>query len=311
MLNRNFLTKIGISFSVVILLLLFMRLDLHIFITTIKNIKFIELLFGILAIIVSIFLRSMRWNIINGSSIKLIGRYWQATSIGYLSNVIYPIRTDGLLRITAIKHFSSNLRISHTISSSIIDALFDVFIVGFAILITINLYGNNIFSIGISSLIFIGLTLVIFYGKYWNLLINNWNIKSYKLQRIRDWLLRYLNGINILQQFKYLISVIILSILAFILDYYYILQIIQAINLNLPYEDIILIIGLFIILGANLSSIGVYQLACILILSSLYGVNESDAIIFSIISQLLFVIIFTIQGVLVVTNCSFKLSQYK
>ena len=113
------------------------------------------------------------------------------------------------------------------------------------------------------------------------------------------------------RQTRHLLIVLIITFIVFSIDFFWMWQIMLAFGWKIPFEAG-LTVGIFLLLGISLPSapgfIGIYQVACVLALS-LYGIEESLAVAYSIIMQLISFAIMGIQGLMVTLYCGFNLSK--
>ncbi len=85
----------------------------------------------------------MRWHFIVGEPLRLYAAFWQAGSIGYLGNLIYPARAGEVLRMLVLRYFSP-LAMGHAMSSAVLDWMQDLLAFGFLLLLVMALHGEII-----------------------------------------------------------------------------------------------------------------------------------------------------------------------
>lgn len=305
----------GTVLSIVLLVIVLIRLDWQTFFTTLKTIRFFQVLLAVVAVMTMICLRSLRWNLITDLPLTQFKHFWQALNIGYLGNFIYPVRAGEVLRIGAIHHFTP-LTLGHAATSAVIDRVIDVITLGLFMLVVLWMHGQRVdpsIGTGAVSVFFLATLFLILLVVYVDTLYKkarNWTAQG-KWQFIKVWYLHALEGIQAFQQARNLLAILPLSILIFFVDFYGMWQIMQAFGWSLPF-DAALTTGVFLIVGVSLPStpgyIGIYQVACILALG-LYGVDESSAVAYSMILQLVSFTVIGLQGGVVTAYCGFNLSK--
>jgi uncharacterized protein (TIRG00374 family) len=305
----------GTLLSMVLLTVIFARLDWQDFLSSLKTINIQGLVLAMCIAVVNIVLRSLRWNLVADLPLAHFKHFWQAVNIGYLGNMIYPARAGEVLKMVAIHHFTS-LVPGRAVTSVVIDRMLDLMMAGVSTLIVLWLHSNRIDSkigtsvISIFLLTTLVLTLLIFSVNYLHLKARHWKIPA-RWQRAQEWYLHALEGVQVFRQPHNLLTILPLTIFIFLIDYYIIWQVMFAFNWSLPFEAA-LTVGVFIVIGISLPSvpayIGIYQIACVLALK-LYGIPESPAVAYSIVLQLLSFGIIGVQGTLVMIYCGFNLSR--
>ncbi|HEC83663.1 MAG: hypothetical protein DRR08_14340 [Candidatus Parabeggiatoa sp. nov. 2] len=316
MKSKHFFIIFGTLLSVVLLVIVLSRLNWQDFFTALSGIRLPQILLGGGIIMLIIALRSLRWTLVARMPLAKFKHFWQAANIGYLGNMIYPARAGEVLKIVAIHHFAP-LVLGRAISSAVIDRMLDMIIIGIFTLLVLWIHGHRIdHNIGMGIIgVFIFATLVLallmIFADYLHARVQRWVAQGKWQLRLQELLLHALEGVQAFRQTRNLVIVLLLTALVFMLDYFWMWQIMGAFGWDLPFEAG-LTVGVFILLSISLPSapgyIGIYQVACIWALG-LYGVDESLAVAYSIVLQLLTFAIMGIQGMLVTIYCGFNLSQ--
>jgi len=316
MTAKNFLILLGTLLSIVLLVIVFRDLDWYVFFTTLKTVQLPLLFLAATIIALNVVLRSLRWLLVSRLPLAKYKYFWQAANIGYLGNIIYPMRAGEVLRIVAIHHFAP-LEIGRAVTSSVIDRILDMIIVGIFSLLVFWFHGHRIDPnigrsvVGIFIIAAIVLTLLAIFADYLHGLIQRF-IAQEEWQRIlQNWLLHALEGIQAFRHTNNILIVLFLTIVIFLLDYFWMWQIMSAFGWDLSFEAG-LTVGVFLLLGSSLPSapgyIGIYQAACVLALG-LYGIDKTSAVAYSIVLQLLNFAVIGIQGMLVIVLYSFNFAQ--
>lgn len=317
--SKNFLILFGTLLSVVLLVIVFSRLDWSAFFSAIKSIRLSDVLLAGGFIMFIIALRSLRWTLVARMPLKNFKHFWQAVNIGYLGNMIYPARAGEVLKVVAIHHFVP-LVFGRAISSAVIDRLLDVIMVGLFTLLVLWIQGSQIdpnIGKGVIS-IFIVATVVLFmlfiFVDRLLVRVQRRNALGKWQRRLQEWSEQALEGVQGFRAFSQVYNVLVVLLLSasiFLLDFFWMWQLMGAFGWDLPFEAG-LTVGVFILVAISLPSapgyIGIYQVACVLALG-LYGIDESLAVAYSIVMQLLIFAIVGVQGLLVTVYCGFNLSR--
>ncbi len=317
--NKQLLIILGTLLSVILLIVVLSRLDWNTFFKAFQTISLPTILFAGLIIINNIALRSLRWNLVARMPLAQFKHFWQAANIGYLGNMIYPARAGEVLKIIAIHNFAS-LKLSRAITSAVLDRLFDIIMMGIFTLLMLWLHGHRIDpnlgrSVIVVFILVTGwLTVLIISANVLHNWVQSWHLPN-RWQWLPEWLLHALEGVQAIRQSSHLLLILFITGSVFMFDYLWIWQVMGAFEgafgKSLPFEAA-LTVGVFLLLGTSLPSapgfIGVYQVACVLALK-LYGIDESSAVAYSIVMQLLSFVIMGTQGALVTIYCGFNLSK--
>ncbi len=316
MTAKNFLILVGTLLSIVLLVIVFKDLDWHAFFTTLKTVQLPVLFLAAIIIALNVALRSLRWLLVTRLPLGKYKYFWQAASIGYLGNIIYPMRAGEVLRIVAIHHFVP-LELGRAVTSSVIDRILDMIIVGIFTILVFWIHGHRIDPnigrgiIGVFIIATVILILLTVFADYLYTLIKRYMGHEEWQCLLQTWLLHALEGIQAFRHTSNVLVVLLLTVIIFLLDYIWMWQIIVGFGWDLPFEAG-LTVGVFILLGVSLPSapgyIGIYQAACVLALG-LYGIDKTSAVAYSIVLQLINFAVIGIQGMIVITLYSFNLTK--
>ncbi|MCK5716540.1 MAG: flippase-like domain-containing protein [Thiomargarita sp.] len=311
-MKHKFFIIFGLGLSITLLAILLSRLDWHVFFTALKTIQIMPILLAASLIIMIIALRSLRWTLVARLPLTNFKYFWQAANIGYLGNMIYPARAGEVLRVVAIHHFTS-LVLGRAVSSAVIDRMLDMIVVGLCTLLLLWIHGSHIdpdLGKGVIAIFVLATSVLISLAIFADRLhayVQQWT----KWPKLQEWVLHGLEGVQVFRHIHNVIIVLLLTVFIYIIDYFWMWQVMMAFGWDLPFTAA-LTVGVFVLLAISLPSapgyIGVYQVACVLALS-LYGIDESLAVAYSIVMQLLMFSIIGVQGLLVTIFCGFNLSR--
>ncbi|RKZ82721.1 MAG: hypothetical protein DRR19_20215 [Candidatus Parabeggiatoa sp. nov. 1] len=316
--KKLFLIIIGTLLSVVLLVIVLSRLDWQAFFNALKTIRLSPVLLAGSMIVILIALRSLRWNLVANMPLTKFKYFWQAANIGYLGNMIYPLRAGEVLRIVAIHHFAP-LVLGRAVTSAVIDRMLDIMMMGTFTLLVLWIHSQRIDPtlgkgvVGLFIIATVVLTLLIIFADHLQARVQRWAAQGKWQQRLQEWLLHGLEGVQAFRQTRNLLTILPLTAAVFLLDYFWMWQIMAAFGWDLPFEAA-LTVGVFLLISISLPSapgyIGIYQVACVLALG-LYGIDETLAVAYSIVMQLLTFAIIGVQGMLVTIYCGFNLSRQR
>jgi len=294
----------GMLLSVGLLVMVFAKLDWQTFWLAIQRLDFKLLVFAWGLIVINIAIRALRWLIITGNPLRQFPSFWEAGNIGYLGNTIYPARAGEALRIIAIHHFV-NLPFGHALSSSLIDRLVDMLILGLLAVLVATIHGGQFLNptlidglpYGVAGgVLMIGI--VVHFAQPLAKFVESrrWE-KSWakKFQRV---LHQAVDGLKTLQRPGQLSLILLMTLGVYALDVFMRTQVMQAMGWDLPVDAALTVI-VFVIAGSLLPSapgyVGIYQVACIMALG-FYHIPASEAVAFSLVMQPSEFIVIVTQG---------------
>ena len=198
----------GSLLSLLLLVLVFSRLDWKAFQESFSKLHLSILGVSALLILLSVAVRGLRWYLITGLKFKQFKYVWQATNIGYLGNMIYPVRAGEVLRIITLQHLTG-LRFGNVLSSSVIDRILDVIMLGFSSLLVLWLHRGNLdamlvekmeYSIlGVSSLAISSLLLTVIYVESLHVWVEQGAFWK-RFPRLQEWLIHGLDGVRVFRR---------------------------------------------------------------------------------------------------------------
>lgn len=315
MRTKYWLMIIGLIISLILLIIVLSRLNWHTFFAALHTLKFQPLIIAAFFLLSTLVLRALRWNLAAGCPVNQYPAFWQALSIGYLGNTIYPARAGEILRTVAIHHFI-HFPLGRAITSVILDRLLDIFSLSVFMFSVLWLHSQQHLGeqfgyhfLTVIIILAISLFLIIIFIEP---LYQYAQRKPLPWQKLQTIFLHALDGIRAFKQVHNFFLIAGLSLMIFIVDYYMMWQVMHAFDWHLPFSAAITT-GVFIALGSALPSapgyVGIYQIACVFALQP-YGIDESSAIAYSIVLQLLTFSLIILQGSLVSLKCGFNLATH-
>lgn len=239
--------------------------------------------------------RAVRWRVIAGAPATSHSHFFRATSLGALSNLLFPGRVGEFIRIVTLARLSGST-LPGPLASALIDRLIDVFV-----LIASALALYLIMPIGVQlgswliSLVASGVVITVFLVAFTK---SSGSLEAIISKITRRWLERWplrpeIFLMELRAEFRRIFSgwiSIELGLLAAIIlcvDYAVVAALFFAFNLPIPLEAPLLL-WVFLAAGSALPSapgyIGVYQVAAVLALS-FYAVPASIAVALATVLQ--------------------------
>jgi glycosyltransferase 2 family protein len=280
---------------------------------SLKSIRFAPFAGICLCVALAIWLRSWRLKIISsgapGKRQPLVA-FWDATTVMYFGNAIYPGRIGEVMRAWALHQWAS-LPPGHAASAVVADRLSDTFVVGLFALLAIALFGLGQHRLHVAwpvlLLVFIPIACMVALVRYGEGIGHLLARYSHKFplglaDRIPRWYNQALVSSVSLRSPVTLFSVLLVSTSAVLLDYAAFWFGTKAMGWDLPFQAAV-IAGVFVAIGTLIpsapSSLGVYQLACVLALQR-FGIAESEAVAFSLAVQLASLATISLGGALTI-----------
>lgn len=313
---KQWLAVAGIALSVGLLIAILVKLEWVALWNTLQGIDLTILLLAWLMIAANIAIRAFRWLIITGRPLTEFAAFWEAGNIGYLGNLLYPARAGEALRIIAIHHFVK-LPFGHALSSSLLDRLLDIFILGLLAVLVVTIHGGHILNPMIVEMLpylvvggVLSLGMIVHFAD----LIANWIAaqpwKGAWMSKLKHLLHQAVDGLKTLKRPGQLSLILLITLGVYVIDAFLRWQIMNALGWHLPI-DAALTVMVFVVAGSLLPSapgyVGIYQVACVIALS-FYHVSTTDAVAYSLIMQFSEFLIIIFQGILSILLGGFKLS---
>ncbi|OAI07104.1 hypothetical protein A1332_09520 [Methylomonas methanica] len=241
-------------------------------------------------------LRAMRWRIIAGFTRSEQHKFSRATTLGVLSNLIFPGRAGEVVRVITLAKMTKTT-IASPLASAMIDRLIDVFVLmGCAALLYLLFPVSDVLEKWVTTLfltsviVTLGIVMYarssgfmdIFFTKLVKRLLRRWPIKlEVFLTELRTELRHLVTG-------WLSIELVLIAFLILFADYGAISVLLRAFNLSLPLEAPLLL-WVFFSAGSALPSapgyVGVYQVAAVWALS-LFTVSAPTAVAVATVLQI-------------------------
>ena len=223
-MNRSRWTILGgITISLASLIWIVSLLDWEEFFSALLKVQ----PWGVMAVggltIISISLRTLRWNLISGLPIHYYFQFWKSENLGHLGNLIFPAKAGEFVRIAAICRLC-RIPAGHAIVSVITDRLADGVMLGVFILLVIETHGSRalgnqalLFNFGVFGIATAAITLFIFKGKKWQIKVDQLSIHlpSFLRSRIPQWYAQGVMGVQSLLKLRRLLFIVFLDIAVF------------------------------------------------------------------------------------------------
>lgn len=289
---------IGLLISAVFLYLAFRNVDVNEMLDALEKANYWWLVPGVMMMFISLYIRAYRWQFFLLSIAKVpIKKLFSAMMIGYMANNVLPLRLGEIMRALAI---GNSTKISRTsafatiLVERIIDVISLLIILGFTVFFydfppNIKNAGMIIFIGSIGLVVFI----VLLMERTEKTLRFIWWLCSPLPRRIRKSInknmRKFLSGFEVFRQTHHYLTIIVQSILLWLLYAGIIYVTFFAFNLKIDNNSLViasLVILVMVSIGIMIPSspgfIGTYHYLCQQGLA-LFGVAETDALSFAIV----------------------------
>jgi uncharacterized protein (TIRG00374 family) len=274
------------------------------FINSIANIKVAWVLMMAATFALSMFLRSIRWQIITRLPWSYMAKVWEATCIGYLGTAIYPAKAGDVLKVMRLQKITGIGAIK-----AIISAIFDRVLDGLALCVLLGIllaaWGRQ-FNLTLGIWIIAGVFLLLF------LIITFYCAGGHRLKSFFSWIAakgaagKWLNrlyqqslaGVHLLELSKIIIPCLLIQVFITIFDVLACWLLFCAFGWKLsllPAVVMLVYLAAAFCLPSTPGYVGVYQVASIFALG-LFGINESEAVAYGTIFQAIAFILFAGVG---------------
>ncbi|KTD25428.1 Uncharacterised protein family (UPF0104) [Legionella lansingensis] len=277
----------------------------HDFINCIKHIEIKWVLLMAAALAISMFLRSIRWQIITRLPWSEVGRVWEASCIGYLGTAIYPAKAGDVLKIVRLQKLTG-ISSGEAVVSTVVDRILDGLALCVLLCILLLAWGKQLL-IG-SGIWWIAIGFILAF-----LIVAFYCLNGHRLERFFLWLAeknvlgRGLNqiyqqsmrGMNLLRSPQLIFPCLLLQTLITLFDVMACWFLFHAFGWKemslLPALVMLVYLAAAFSLPSTPGYIGVYQVASIFALS-LFGIGESEAVAYGTIFQTVAFILFVGVG---------------
>ena len=292
--------------------------DLNLLLFEIKKVSLIGILLASIILLLSCFLRALRWKILiesfgNISTMQV----FSATMVGYFGNGVLAFRLGELLKAYSIS-LNSKVHISHAFGTVILERFLDLFIVvilGLFIFPWIPIYYSNVkVIIYIFFMISIFVILLFFFKKkikFFQFELANRILQKTKNNKFTIYLKNVFEGLVSIKNINQFRNIILYSILLWVIYFICTLIILKScgIELSLINTIILFVLGsLSLGIPALPGSIGTYDAAVKYILIFMFGLKNQEALNYAIISHAVSYFPLTIVGFIffIIGNTSLK-----
>ena len=316
----QYLGLLGFFISIILLVIVFNQLNWQTFILSLKSIQPLWIVAGSLLFIIGVAIRSLRWNVIAGHPVSEYRYFWKSMNLGYFANMIYPARVGEIIRMISIHRYVGMTQ-GKAISSVIIDRIADISVIGVFIVILLLQHATG-FSWGAGFLLFLlaffllSVSLILFtlYGDKFQekifFLVRK--CPEWIASRVELWYSEAYDGVQTLRDKNCVFIIVMLSFTVFLFDSLALYSLMLGFGWMLPFTSAFYL-AIFLSAGSILPSapgyIGIYQIACVLALR-IFGIDDSAAIAYSIILQIVSFIIFLVCGGAVAVRDGFRYYKF-
>ncbi len=315
--NKYIRLLLGIFISLIGLYYAFANIDWKDFANQLHNVNYYFLLFSVILMIFSVYIRAIRWRyiLLPLEKIKLFPLFG-STMIGYFGNSVLPFRLGEILRAVALSAQSTST-MTTVMGTIILERFLDMaglilVIITFTVISPLNNWiGGTFYLIVIFTIIGLVLALILNRNKDWFASRKSNNVI---IKKIFGLLISLLNGFTTLQSSNKKLNIFSLSIILWILYYFSMMLVVKATGLGLTWSDtgvLLIATTLSIIIPAAPGYFGTYHAATIFVLTSMYGIARIDSQAFAVLAHAVGFVPFVVIGAIFFIKSSVSLSQLK
>jgi len=256
------------------------------FTSAIINVELKWVLLMALALLASMLLRSIRWQVIAALPLHATSKVWQASCVGYMGSAIYPAKAGEILKIVKLQQLTG-LKHSQAIMSTLLDRVLDV-IALLILLILINAQDHYFHLLSntqiallccVIAFLLMGLYSLGFVWAASKTKFGNWLHSIYQ---------HILEGVRLLKLQRLILPCLMLQFLITTLDILACWLLFCAFGWTdlyfMPAATMLVCLAAVFCLPSTPGYIGVYQVAAIFALA-FFGINESKAVAYGTLFQ--------------------------
>jgi uncharacterized protein (TIRG00374 family) len=312
--NKYVRLLIGILISIAGLYYAFASIDWNDFITQLKDVDYFLVFISVSLMVFSVYIRAGRWRLIllPEQPIKM-NPLFGSTMIGYFGNSVLPFRLGEVLRALALA-VQCKLSTSTIMGTIVLERFLDM--AGLILLILIFTLINPLDGwFGISFYLILIITIVALLLAFRiNTKKENLSAKESKsfFQKLIGFINRVLNGFTILQRSNNKLSVILQSILLWVIYYFSMFLVVAASGLPISWSGtgvLLIATTLSIIIPAAPGYFGTYHAATIFVLTSMYNITRTESQAFAVLAHAIGFIPFVVIGAVFFIRSSISISQ--
>jgi glycosyltransferase 2 family protein len=298
--KQKWLILAGCFVSAVLLVAILWRLDWAVFAAEMRGLHYPWLIAAMLLVALGIVLRSLRWTLAAGAGLAAFPSFWSAAVIGLAFNNIYPLRAGEVVRMFMVSRLAS-IAFGRAAASAVADRVTDMLMLGICAFIVAAAHAGlphaeklAAGALAVALLLTAGLVVFARGDATWRRWLGRGGriLPPRVLERIEGFYNSAVETAGLVASPLLLARLMAISAAAFAVDSTIFFCVIRAFAWDLSWLAALTVL-VFLAIGSSLPSApayaGVYQVACALALA-LFGVAESSAVAFSVVSQICVVV---------------------
>jgi uncharacterized protein (TIRG00374 family) len=299
-LRKKITSWVGLLFGGIFLFIAFYRVDWDPFYSAVVSIKLGWVLAVVASLLVSMWLRALRWFLFTGLPREALAKVWDAACVGYIGTAIYPARAGDVLRMVRLQK-TTGMGGGQVIGSAVIDRILDGLSLVILLLAVVFLQVGGLRAhqaLWAVALFFLvaaaGVMLFIVTGhrarKLFVWLSGKWRWG----QRLNRWFDECIAGLQMLRSPKLLSFVFILQLVISLVDMLALWLLFFAFGWTLPFAAALVTLvylAAVISLPSSPGYVGVYQIATLFSLPT-FGVAEASAVAYGTVLQVVNLLLF-------------------
>ncbi len=246
---------IGITISVVFLVLALRGVQFREILEALKSARYSYVIYAILLTILALLARSIRWGFLLNQPKKLdLSNLFAATCVGLMSNNILPFRLGDFVQAYFLGR-KEKIAKSFIFSTVMLERLFDlimllVFFGSASLLVTVSTKIKGIkFISGAAFIAIVGVILFLRYGKktegFFTRLVSRFSVRL--ASKVSGWIDSFISGFQVVRQGKALTKIIILSIFGWFINISILWMVFLAFGIDKPFGVVTIVITIILI----------------------------------------------------------------
>ena len=312
---------VGLFFSLGGLYLAFSQIDLKNLSFVFSTIKWFPVIFASLAILVSVWIRAIRWKLIL-RPIKDLDTHslFGAAMIGYFGNSILPLRLGEFMRAYALKRNSVSMSVA--LGTLIVERTLDmiglmilIFVLFFSYDIPFWLLRSGVFLSGFVLIASILLFWIIFKHDQWSKIFGSSDFFQRGMQRkLLDIFKSFVIGLSTLRKVKKIKMIVFHSVLLWGIYWLITFLCVYATGIKLSFLEVgilMVAVTMIILLPAAPGFIGTYHAGAVMILIEVFGVSQASSQAYAIINHAVGFLPLAVIGAIYFFRSSMTFEQVK
>ncbi|HWP93822.1 MAG TPA: lysylphosphatidylglycerol synthase transmembrane domain-containing protein [Thermodesulfobacteriota bacterium] len=309
MLKQKY-TVLGVFLSILFIYLAFRKVDLRALETRLESADLALILLALLPLSASYIIRTFLWRTILQTFKNVdFSNTFSALMIGFFANNVLPGRVGEFIRAYILGR-RENVGKTSVLGTIVVERLFDIFTLLIFLMLTVFVFPTPEWVKHVASttsvILLTAVAVSYLFVLRQNFLVEKFKSKMFflskpKKQFFTTKLDSFISGLKILKTPRLILTIFVLSLLAWLLASMSMLLTFKSLHINVPtiYGPLFVlsVVNLGLIVPSSPGYVGTYQFLCVIALSY-FSVDKESALSFSIIHHALWYLPLTIVGMI-------------